>query len=140
LFFSKLAIIELCGWIEESMDDIVLRCATRLLDEPSNRKYVQNDVVKRNYGFDYEKNFRQMLIKLLGLVNVEHIEAQIDLAKHQAMNAALSNLVIQRNTEAHTHIKGVGKMIDAPSVTLSRLSVVYDGLMEFDRAIRRIKR
>ena len=27
LFYSKLAIIELCGWIEESMDDIVLRCS-----------------------------------------------------------------------------------------------------------------
>jgi hypothetical protein len=26
-FYSKLAIFELCGWIEESMDDIILRCA-----------------------------------------------------------------------------------------------------------------
>jgi len=25
--YSKLALIELCGWIEETMDDIVLRCA-----------------------------------------------------------------------------------------------------------------
>ena len=33
LFYSKLAILELCGWIEESMDDIVLRCACRHLTD-----------------------------------------------------------------------------------------------------------
>ena len=29
LFYSKLAVLELCGWIEESMDDVILRCARR---------------------------------------------------------------------------------------------------------------
>ena len=32
LFCSKLAILELCGWIEESMDDMVRRCATEALE------------------------------------------------------------------------------------------------------------
>jgi hypothetical protein len=27
LFYSKLAILELCGWTEESMDDIIKKCA-----------------------------------------------------------------------------------------------------------------
>lgn len=28
-FFAKLAVLELCGWIEETMDDIVKDCKNR---------------------------------------------------------------------------------------------------------------
>lgn len=136
LFFSKLAILELCGWIEESMDDVVLRCAMRHLKEPSNRTYCKREVVERTYGFDYDRNFRFMLIRLLGLVNVEHIEARVDSVKRDRMTAALSSLKQQRNTEAHTHLRGVTRAINAPSVTITQLDPVYEGLREFDRIIR----
>ena len=53
LFYSKLAVLELCGWIEESMDDVVLRCARRHLKDQANITYVQNEIVKRTHGFDY---------------------------------------------------------------------------------------
>jgi hypothetical protein len=78
LFFSKLAILELCGWIEESMDDVVLRCAMRHLTLPGNRTYCEKDFVQRTYGFEYHRNFRFMLVRLLGLVNVEYIEARVN--------------------------------------------------------------
>ena len=31
IYFSKLALIELCGWIEETLDDIILRHSYRHL-------------------------------------------------------------------------------------------------------------
>jgi hypothetical protein len=77
-FFAKLAIIELCGWIEESMDDIILRCGRKHLKESANRKYCEKDVVKRTYGFDYDSNFRFMLIRVLGLIAVEKLENQMN--------------------------------------------------------------
>lgn len=36
LSFSKLAVLELCGWIEVSIDDIVINCANKHL---KNEKY-----------------------------------------------------------------------------------------------------
>ena len=63
LFYSKLAVLELCGWIEESMDDIVLRCARRHLKDQANIDYVHEDIVKRTYGFDYQRHFRRMLMR-----------------------------------------------------------------------------
>lgn len=135
-FLSKLAILELCGWIEESMDDVVMRCAIRHLKEPVNRKYCKDDFVKRTYGFDYHNNFRLMLIRLLGLINVENIESRVDRNKHDSMTAALSSLKAQRDTEAHTHLKGVTRTINAPSVTIAQFQPVYEGLREFDRVIR----
>ena len=139
LFFSKLAILELCGWIEESMDDIVLRCAMRHLKVPGNRNYCKKEFVQRTYGFEYHKNFRFMLVRLLGLVNVEYIEARVNQTKQAAMIAALSALTTQRNVEAHTHVKGTTRHINAPSVTLAQFQPLYNGLKEFDRVIRNNK-
>ena len=138
-FFSKLAILELCGWIEESMDDLVMRCAIRHLREPVNRDHCKKDFVERTYGFDYHKNFRFMLIRLLGLINVESIEARVDPTKLDSMTAALSSLKGQRNTEAHTHLKGTIRTINAPSVTIAQFQPLYDGLREFDRVVRRAR-
>lgn len=136
LFYSKLAILELCGWIEESMDDVVLRCATRSVRSAANRDYVQNQIVKRTYGFDYERHFRAMLIRLLGLVVVERIEGIVDPGKAARLKATLTTLTTVRNTEAHTHVKGVTKVINAPSVTMTHFLAAYEGLSEYDRVIR----
>lgn len=135
-FFAKMAILELCGWIEESMDDIVLRCAKKHLKQKPNRDYCEKEVVKRTFGFDYEKNFRFMLIRVLGLIIVEKIENRVDSTIYAQMVAALSQLKQQRDPEAHTHLKGMTRTINAPSVTITQFQPVYDGLLAFDSAIR----
>ena len=139
LFFSKLAVIELCGWIEESMDDVVLRCSVRSLLEPANRKYVTKKVVRRNHGFSYENHFRRMLIQLIGIVSVEWLERQVDPIKRDKLVATLSALKTMRDAEAHTYLKGVTRHINSPSVTLAQFPDVYDGLREFERVIRSTK-
>ncbi len=60
IFYSKLALIELCGWIEETMDDIVLRCAKRCLKSPANQKFIKDEIIKPNSNFQYEA-LRKML-------------------------------------------------------------------------------
>jgi len=136
LYFSKLAILELCGWIEETMDDVVLRCSTKHLKETANIKYSQGNIISKTYGFDYDANFRWMLIRLIGLIRVETLERQLDQARLGALTGALATLKQQRNSEAHTHLRGMTRAINAPSVTLTQLEPVYQGLLEIDRAIR----
>ena len=136
LFYSKLAILELCGWIEESMDDIILRCAGRYLKINSNKEYVRKQIVKSTHGFDYDNHFRRMLVQLMGIINVEMLEKNVDQIKQAQLKAALSALKTARDAEAHTHIKGVTKNINSPSVTLNQFPDVCDGLLEYDRVIR----
>ena len=136
---SKLAILELCGWIEESMDDVVLRYAKRHLKIAANVKFVESEIVKKTHGFDYEFHFRRMLIRLVGLINVEKIEKTVDQHKQAKLKATLAALKIVRDSQAHTHTKGTTQRIDAPSVTLSQLPVLYDGLKEYDRTLRTIR-
>jgi len=135
-WFAKLAIIELCGWIEESMDEIVRRCAKRHLKVTANRDMCEDDIIAKTYGFEYKKHFRGMLIRLLGLVAVEQLEQQIDPIVCARMEGALSFLKPLRNSYAHTHLK-IATSINAPSLTKSKFLPVYDGLVEFERVIRR---
>ena len=117
------------------MDDVILRCARRHLKNSANVKYVSKEIVQRTYGFDYERHFRSMLIQLLGLINVEKIEKSVDQRKQIQLKATLKALKTVRDSEAHTHIKGVTRSINAPSATLNQFPALYNGLMEYDRAI-----
>lgn len=135
LLYSKLAIIEFCGWIEMSMDDIVKRCATRNLSLPKNRKAVQNDIIDKTYGFEYERHFRKMLTHVVGLKNVEQIERRSDPMKLQRLKSALGALKQSRDSLAHTYLKDTAITLDAPSVTKARFTDVYDGLVELERVL-----
>lgn len=139
LFYSKLAVLELCGWIEESMDVLVLACAARHLRDGANLKFCEERIVRKNYGFDYDRNFRSMLIELVGLVAVEKLERTVDAAKYDQFRSTLASLKKIRDGEAHTHLKGTTRTLNAPSVTLGQLQPIYDGLVEFDRAIRTLR-
>ena len=139
LFYSKLAILELCGWIEESMDDIILRCSTKHLRENNNLKDVHKRVVEKTYGFDYNTHFRNMLIKILGYIGLEKLERKADPIKLHILKSTLGDLKARRDAEAHTHIKGITRQLDAPSVTKQRFIQVYDGLIDLDSQLRTMR-
>lgn len=136
LYYSKLAMLELCGWIEESMDDIAIKCANRILNERQNKTFVRDKVVKPIYGFEYKNHFRKMLMQVIGLVNIEKLERKVDPVKYARLISTLGTLKASRNGEAHTHIKGVARTIDAPSVTLHRFYLVYEGLKNFESELK----
>jgi hypothetical protein len=135
-YYSKLALIELCGWIEESMDDVVLRCAKRNLKSPSALKLVEDAVIKNCYGFTYKKHFRHMLVQVIGLTGVERVETMVDPAIDSQFRSDLGNLKVARDAEAHMHLKGFTRSIDAPSLNLARFNSLYTGLKEYDRVIK----
>lgn len=138
VYFSKLAILELCGWIEISMDDLVMAHCGRHVTVAANTRFVSNDIVKRTYGFDYERNFRRMLINLIGIVTCEKLEAKVPVATYTRFLAQLQSLKMMRDSLAHTYLKGsaVTMIIDAPSVTKARFTDIYDGLKAFEHELR----
>ena len=137
LFYSKLAILELCGWIEVSMDGLVGGCAARSLKHSSNIAIVA-DRIRRTYGFDYDRHFRELIIRVVGLKAVEQIEGSVDVTKFTKLTAALSALKTNRDSQAHTYIKGTTLVLDAPSVTRTRFEDVYDGLKDFEDTMRKL--
>jgi len=136
LMFSKLAVMELCGWIEESMDDIVLRCANRTVKKSEN-KDAYREKVKAVYGFEYEKHFRFMLIQLIGLVDIEKIEKNMGEADVEQFRQLLKTLKGQRNKLAHTHLKRKYPIqVFSPSRTISEFEKVYIYLVRYQEALK----
>jgi hypothetical protein len=79
-----------------------------------------------------------MIMQVIGLINLEKVEKRIDQKKFQLMKSALSSLRNSRNQEAHTHLKGITRRLDAPSVTKQRFFEGYEGLKSFESELRRL--
>ena len=133
-FYSKLAILELCGWTEVSMDDIVLKCAKRISISGSNMKAI-NESVKRTWGFEYDYHFIKMLIHIIGYSGVEKVEKSVDRTKHTLLISTLNNLKGIRDSLAHTYLSGVTTRLDAPSITVSNFNNIYAGLKDFNKTL-----
>ena len=137
LYYSKLSLIELCGWIEASMDDVVGNCVRKYVRAPGNVKDMEG-VIRRNSGFSYDRHFREMLVRVIGLARIEDLEKIFDPVKFQLMKSSLDTLSQQRNSAAHTHLANVTQSLLAPSVILNHFQHVYDGLKDIERCVRRL--
>lgn len=137
-YYSKLAIIELCGWIELTMDNIVEHFANKhLKTQPFKDSF--KALKKNNYGFDYKKNFRKMLSQTVGLHNTEKVETTLNHSGQIAiLNAILDSLKILRNDAAHTYIDAT-KTYQAPSVTKAQLEQIYPILKDFSKEVKNLR-
>lgn len=137
IYYSKLATLELCGWVEDTVDDIVIRHANRNLCEPSNKKYIKKDIVKRTNGFQYEYHIRPMLISVMGIIALEKLEKEFEKkSRITILKTSLQNLRDSRNKAAHTHLKGASNIYDAPSVMLNEFNKIKIVLLEIDNELR----
>ena len=134
LYYSKLALMELCGWIEVTMDEMMLDCARKCLGDSSNVSYMEK-AIKRNYGFTYQDHFRDMLLRIVGLVNVERVERKLDPLKFELLKSSLGTLKTERDRAAHAHVEHVMTTLSAPSSMVVHLAHVYDGLKEIEGCV-----
>lgn len=126
IFYSKLAIIEYCGWLEDSIDIIVRRAMKNRLKETELEKIFQ-DNIRRNYGFSYDDNFRKLLISSIGLEKTDHLIRYLKAnSSFYILQSHLNTLKAIRNRAAHTyHKKGVMISYDSPSVIKNYLATSY---------------
>lgn len=137
-YYSKLAIIELCGWIELSMDNIVEHFANKNI-KTKPFKDIFKSLKDKNHGFDYKKNFRKMLSQTAGLHNTEKVETKLNLTGQiTILKASLHSLMTLRNDAAHSYIDAT-KTYQAPSVTKAQLEQIYPILKDFSKEVKKLK-
>lgn len=138
IYYSKLALLELCGWIEESLDNIILMHANRKLKDKANKDYCEKNIIRPNYGFDYKKNIRPMLMQLIGLIALESLEKELEkTGKISLLKSYLGTLIASRNEAAHTHLKGITRTYNAPSRILGDFQRIYVVLKHFESELRK---
>lgn len=72
---SKLAILELCGWLEGEFDRLVLLAESGCLND---RAWVDKNLISKTYGFQYDSHWRLMFSRLVGEVFVRRVEAEME--------------------------------------------------------------
>ena len=135
LYYSKLAVLELCGWIEISIDDLALRAVRKKVRDRRKCERFEKAAIRPINGFHYKRDFRRILCSAIGEIIVANIEQKMDSIKLARLESELNTLQKSRNRLAHTYVKGVTQQIDAPSRTIRRFNLIYDGLKEFEKEI-----
>lgn len=136
-YYSRLAVLELGSWVEECMDDIV-KCypKRKKIREVSSRQYI-DDIVIKNYGFDYNDNFRKMLKRVSGIILLERVERKMNSTLKQGLESALTKIYPERNDHAHKPIH-LAPNFTSPSVCISLFDDIYKGLREYEKQFKKI--
>lgn len=137
-FYSKLAILELGGWIETTMDDIAEKFASKHIRSTAFQNMFK-ELKKQTNNFGYENNFRKLLGYTIGLNRLERIENKVSVGGGiTVLIATLNPLKDDRNSAAHTSI-GVTTTYDAPSVTLAKLHIIAPILSDIEKQVNKLR-
>lgn len=77
VIYAKLAILEYCGWIEESFDEIARNCVRSKL-RTRNQRRILEDKINGTHGFSYNNNARSLLAHALGTIKLTEIESLLE--------------------------------------------------------------
>lgn len=116
IWYSKLALLELSGWIEDSVDDLVNGYINNHIVDNNIKKEITK-IIKKNYGFDYEKNLFKLFSEVIGVNNLENIIDVLN-ADINVLKSITSALSLERNKAAHSSII-VTRTFAAPSSILA---------------------
>ena len=124
--FSKLAVLEFCGWVEMTIDDIARSAVCVTLPELEDRKPLER-LIKTTSGFNYEKHVIPLLVTAIGSTRFSVIERTlIDEAVLDQFKSILnsSDFTRMRNRAAHTYNDGTQRNYDAPSAVIGKLAQI----------------
>jgi hypothetical protein len=137
---SKLALLELCGWIEGEFDRLIRKAEGGRLRDP---KWLTKDVVDRTSGFTYPKHLRWMFANVFGELFVQRIEKEMETSfpgELDRLIITLKELWTRRCNFAHADFAAnvaAQRVFDAPSWSRGQLATVTQLITEFDAAMTR---
>jgi hypothetical protein len=124
---SKLATLELCGWLEGEFDKIILNVQDGRLNDSD---WVRVEILSRTNGFRYTEDLRAMLTKIVGEVFVRRVEEKME-QKHprelERLKSLLGYLWKVRCSFAHADVAAniaSQQKFEAPSWTLNQYKVL----------------
>jgi hypothetical protein len=119
---SKLATIELCGWLEGEFDRLIRIVGNGRVNDA---QWIEEKVIKNTFGFQYEKHWRSMLCKVIGEVFAQRVEAAMEAAHPgdlEQLRSLLNQLSMDRNRFAHADLtanQAAMVTFNAPSLSIN---------------------
>lgn len=139
ILYSKLAVLELCGWIETSVDTLLKEYIDDNICDDNNKKLI-NSIIDRNYGFKFKEHIFPMLCSVLGISNVENILDSIPDRDMQNFKTLLGNYAKIRDFAAHNNVEiSTTPRYNAPSSVLHDYLLIKPAIQLMENKIKRIK-
>ncbi|MBS1941784.1 MAG: hypothetical protein JST38_12995 [Bacteroidetes bacterium] len=135
---SKLAILELCGWIEGEFDRLTLLAEQGRLSDP---EWVKTNVISRTSGFHYDSHWRRMLSQLVGEVYSRRVEARMETlfpSELERLKAMLGALWKTRCDYAHADMAAniaAQQTFQAPSWSINQHRLLKNLLAHYEQAM-----
>ncbi len=130
--YSKLALLEMSGWIEESVDTILYNYIDNKILDVDCRDRVRG-IIEHNYSFDY-KHLYHIFICALGVNNWENIIDAISQARISVLATKCNEYKRKRNDAAHTY-QLVTATYSAPSQVITDFHTIQPILFDIEQEI-----
>lgn len=135
---AKLALLELCGWLEGEFDRLVTVAQDVRLNDPD---WVKNNVLDRTHGFTYNEHFRPMLARLVGEIFVRRVEQRFETVapgELERLKSMLGALWKQRCSFAHADMSAniaSQQTFSAPSWSSNQFRVLSRLLKQYEETM-----
>lgn len=135
---SKLALLELCGWIEAELDRLIKKAGNTCLIED---EWVTKNITDPNYSFSYTDHMRPMFCRLFGEIFARKIELEMETryaGELDNLKSLLGTLLKKRNSFAHTHVQGatvVQVTYDAPSWSINQYRLIKKHFSRYEECL-----
>ena len=117
ILISKLALLEFCGWLEETIDEIAINCVRVTIPKASERKKLQENI-DNTTGFSY-KSMRELLTHALGVKKYIEVEKRLNKdGSLERLQSKLASINRHRKDAAHRTVQGAMETYNSPNVTL----------------------
>lgn len=138
---SKIAALELCGWLEDTHDALIQKYLDRCTQSPFSKKNIfktwENQVkkaLKDTHGLSYDKHFRSLLSVTLGNITILQLENEIGFLEIEEFTNILNTLHTYRSELAHKSYYNIKqqKTLDTPEVILKKFKYLHKILEKFE--------
>ena len=138
VLYSKLAVLELCGWIEQSVDTILYEYVDNNILDPDCKKKIKS-IIKKNNGFNYDRNLFPLFCSVLGINNFENIIDTIPQVHFQNFKTITENYTDERNKAAHTDTPlGTARKYNAPSQVINDFNLIKPAIQIIETEIKKL--
>ncbi len=136
---SKLAVMEFCGWIEESIDNILYDYLDNHLID-NNGKRIIKGFVKKVYGFSFEENIYKIFAIVVGANNWENIYDSLSTIDKNNFKSIVNTYSSIRNGAAHSNtVIGVTLNYNTPSQVISDFSKIEPAIKSIEASVANLR-
>lgn len=136
---SKLAVMEFCGWIEESIDNILYDYLDNHLID-NNGKRIIKGFVKKVYGFSFEENIYKIFAIVVGANNWENIYDSLSTIDKNNFKSIVNTYSSIRNGAAHSNtVIGVTLNYNTPSQVISDFSKIESAIKSIEASVANLR-